>query len=289
MDTMELAERFEEQRAHLRAVAYRTLGSLSEAEDAVQECWLRLSRSDVSAVENLPGWLSTVVGRVCLDMLRLRTSRREEPLDARVPEPVMSGAEHSHPEHDALLADSVGSALQVVDTLAPAERVAFVLHDVFAVPFDQIAVIVGRSPAAARQLASRARRRIQDAAAVPHADLSRQRQVIEAFLAAARDGHLDALLAVLDPDVVFRADDAAVQAGAPRELRGARTVAGMASGRARGARLALVDGVVGAAWALQGEPLGVFRFVVTEGRITEIEMIADLPQVRRLEVTLLAE
>ncbi|MEN3359180.1 MAG: hypothetical protein V7637_3162 [Mycobacteriales bacterium] len=289
MDTMELAERFEEQRAHLRAVAYRTLGSLSEAEDAVQECWLRLSRSDMSAVENLPGWLSTVVGRVCLDMLRLRTSRREEPLDAAVPEPVMSGAERSHPEHDALLADSVGSALQVVDTLAPAERVAFVLHDMFAVPFDQIAVIVGRSPAAARQLASRARRRIQDAATVPHADPTRQRQVVEAFLAAARDGHLDALLAVLDPDVVFRADDAAVQAGVPSGLRGARTVAGMASGRARGARLALVDGVAGAAWAVQGEPRGVFRFVIAEGRITEIEMIADPSQVRRLEVTLVAD
>jgi RNA polymerase sigma factor (sigma-70 family) len=289
MDTIELAERFEEQRAHLRAVASRILGSLSEAEDAVQECWLRLSRSDVSAVENLPGWLSTVVGRVCLDMLRLRTSRREEPLDAGVPEPVISGVERSHPEHDALLADSVGSALQVVDTLAPAERVAFVLHDIFAVPFDQIAVIVGRSPAAARQLASRARRRIQDAGTVPHVDSTRQRQVVQAFLAAARDGHIDALLAVLDPDVVLRADDTAVQAGAPRRLHGALTVAQMFSGRARGARLALVDSVIGAAWPRQGEPLGVFRFVIAEERITEIEMIADPPRLRRLEVTLLAQ
>ena len=225
-----LAERFEANRTHLRAVAYRMLGSLSEADDAVQEAWLRLSRSDTSGVENLGGWLTTVVARVCLDMLRSRKSRREEPLGAHVPEPIVSREDGIDPEHEALLADSVGLALLVVlETLAPAERLAFVLHDMFAVPFDEIAPIVGRSPAAARQLASRARRRVQGAATAPDADLTRQREVVDAFLAASRGGDFDALLAVLDPDVVLRADRAAVQAGASREVRGAAAVAEHAS------------------------------------------------------------
>src|SRR2546423_2956093 len=213
-----LAERFEENRTHLRAVAYRMLGSLAEADDAVQEAWLRLSRSGSSGVENLGGWLTTVVARVSLDMLRSRESRREEPLDERGPEPVIGREEGPDPEHEALLGDSVGLALLVVlQTLAPAERVAFVLHDMFAVSFDEIAPIVGRSPAAARQLASRARRRVQGAATVPGADVTRQREVVDAFLAASRGGDFDSLLTLLAPDVVLRADHAAVQLGASRE------------------------------------------------------------------------
>ena len=250
-----LAERFEANRTHLRAVAYRMLGSLSEADDAVQEAWLRLSRSDTSGVENLGGWLTTVVARVCLDMLRSRKSRREEPLDAHVPEPIVSRADGIDPEHEALLADSVGLALLVVlETLAPAERLAFVLHDMFAVPFDEIAPIVGRSPTAARQLASRARRRVQGAATVPDADLTRQREVVDAFLAAARGGDFDALLAVLDPDVVLRADRAAVPPGASREVRGAAAVAkqGGHVGGARAAQPALVNGAVGVVVAPRG-------------------------------------
>src|SRR5687767_6697381 len=212
-----LAERFEEQRGHLRAVAYRMLGSSSEADDAVQEAWLRLSRADTSDVENLGGWLTTVVGRVCLDMLRSRTSRREEPLDADVPERTASRADGGDPEHEALLADSVGLALLVVlETLEPAERLAFVLHDMFAVPFDEIAPIVDRSPTAARQLASRARRRVQGETPTPDADLDTQREVLDAFIAAAREGDFEALLEVLDPDVVLRADR-----GAATLVRGA--------------------------------------------------------------------
>src|SRR2546422_2191991 len=233
------AERFEENRTHLRAVAYRMLGSLSEADDAVQEAWFRLSRSDTSAVENLRGWLTTVVARVCLDMLRSRKSRREEPLDAHVPEPpemITSREDALDPEHEALLADSVGLALLVVlETLAPAERVAFVLHDMFDLPFDEIAPIVGRSATAARQLASRARRRVQGAATVPDADLRRQREVVDAFLAASRGGDFDALLAVLDPDVVLRADRAAVQASEVRQGRGAPKLASEGRGAAAGA------------------------------------------------------
>ena len=227
-----LADRFEEHRGHLRAVAYRMLGSLSEADDAVQESWLRLSRADTSDVENLGGWLTTVVGRVCLDMLRSRTSRREEPLGAHVPQRAVSRADGSDPEHEALLADSVGLALLVVlETLAPAERLAFVLHDMFAVPFDEIAPIVGRSPEAARQLASRARRRVrgvggrEGADLVPNVDLTRQRDVVDAFLTAARGGDFEALLAVLDPDVVLRFDRAALPTGASRETHGAAAVA----------------------------------------------------------------
>src|SRR3989441_13163523 len=245
-----LAERFEANRSHLRKVAYRMLGSPTDAEDAVQEAWLRLSRSGTSGVENLGGWLTTVVARVCLDMLRSRKSRREEPFDARVPEPLAAREDPIDPEHEALLADSIGLALLVVlETLAPAERVAFVLHDMFDLPFDEIAPIVGRSPTAARQLASRARRRVQGAATVPDADLTRQREVVDAFLAASRGGDFDALLAVLDPDVVLRADRAAVAAGASGEVRGAPAVARQFSGRARVAQPALVNGAAGAEWA----------------------------------------
>ncbi len=230
------------------------LGSVSEADDAVQEAWLRLSRADASEIENLGGWLTTVVARVCLDMLRSRTSRREEPLGPGLPEPIAGDGDALDPEHAAVLADSVGLAMLVVlDTLPPAERLAFVLHDMFAVPFDEIAPIVGRSPDAARQLASRARRRVQGASADPVADRARQREVVEAFLAAARDGRFDALLALLDPDVVVRADRAAVQAGASEEVRGAEAVAGTFSGRARAARAALVGGAVGLVWMQQGQ------------------------------------
>src|ERR671915_826792 len=221
-----LAERFEEHRTHLRGVAYRMLGSSSEADDAVQEAWLRLSRSDTSAVENLGGWLTTVVARVCLDMLRSRQSRREEPFTTDAPEPVATGTRGSSPEYEALMADSVGLALLVVlDRLTPAERLAFVLHDMFAVPFEEIAPIVGRSVEATRQLASRARRRVQRAATAPDADLTRQREVVDAFFNATHAGDFDALLAVLDPDIVLRADRAAVPAGGPTKLRGAAAVA----------------------------------------------------------------
>ena len=279
-----LAERFEENRTHLRAVAYRMLGSLSEADDAVQESWVRLSRSDTSGVENLGGFLTTVVARVCLDMLRSRRSRREEPLDLHLPEPVVSGADGTDPEHQALLADSVGPALLVVlDTLAPAERLAFVLHDMFAVPFDQIAPIMGRSPAAARQLASRARRRVHGAT-VPDADLTRQRTVVDAFLTASRDGDFDALLALLDPDVVLRADHAAVQVGASKEVHGAAAVAATFAGRARAARPALVNGVAGAVWAPGGRPRIVFDFTMSDGKIVAIELLADPERLRRLDL-----
>src|SRR5881398_2603519 len=227
MDEREwLAERFEANRTHLRAVAYRMLGSVSEADDAVQEAWLRLSRSDAGEVENLRAWLTTVVARVCLDMMRSRKSRREEPLGPHVPEPIVSREDALDPEHEALLADSVGLALLVVlETLPPAERLAFVLHDMFAVPFDEIAPIVDRSPAAARQLASRARRRVQGARPEPDVDLAEQREVVDAFLAAAREGDFEALVAVLDPDIVLRADSGALRAPASREVRGAEAVA----------------------------------------------------------------
>jgi len=283
-----LAERFEAHRTHLRAVAYRMLGSLSDADDAVQEAWLRLSRSGTSGVENLGGWLTTVVARVSLDMLRSRTSRREEPLGAQVPDPVVHRADGADPEHEALLADSVGPALLVVlDTLAPAERLAFVLHDMFAVPFDEIAPIVGRSPAAAKQLASRARRRVQGAPTVPDADPTRQRAVVDAFLAASRGGDFDALLALLDPDVVLRADRAAVDAGAPREARGAAAVADTFSGRARFAQPALVNGAAGAVWAPRGRPRVVFGFTVTRGKIVEIDILADPARLRQLDLAVL--
>jgi RNA polymerase sigma-70 factor (ECF subfamily) len=283
-----LAERFEENRTRLRAVAYRMLGSLSEADDAVQEAWLRLSRSETSDVENLSGWLTTVVARVCLDMLRSRGSRREEPIGAHVPEPIVSREDGIDPEHEALLADSVGPALLVVlETLAPPERIAFVLHDMFAVPFDEIAPIVGRSPASARQLASRARRRVWGAGTVPDADLTRQREVVDAFLAASRGGDFDALLAVLDPDVVLRADRAAVQMGASRDVRGAAAVADTFSGRARAAQPALVNGAVGLVWATGGRPRIVFGFTITRGKIVEIDLVADPDRLRQLDMAIL--
>lgn len=279
-----LAEPFEAHRRHLRAVAYRMLGSLPEAEDAVQEAWLRLSRTDASSVENLRGWLTTVVARVCLDILRLRRSRREDPLD--VPGTAQHRAGGIDPEGEALVADSIGPALLVVlDTLAPAERLAFVLHDMFAVPFDEIAPIVGRSPAAARQLASRARRRVQGAAASPDADRRRQREIVGAFLAASRDGDFEALVALLDPDVVLHADRVAVETsearvarGAPRlssEVRGAAAVAETFKGRARAAQPALVGGVPGLVFAPGGRPWAVFAFTIANGKITAIDLIAD--------------
>jgi RNA polymerase sigma factor (sigma-70 family) len=292
-----LAERFEEQRGHLRAVAYRMLGSLSEADDAVQEAWLRLSRADTSNVENLGGWLTTVVGRISLDMLRSRSSRREEPLDAQVPERTASRADGGDPEQEALLADSVGLALLVVlETLAPAERLAFVLHDMFAVPFDEIAPIVGRSPDAARQLASRARRRVHGVSGregtdlVPDVELSRQRDVVDAFLAAARGGDFEALLAVLDPDVVLRTDRAARRPGMPAEIRGAATVAEQAvRGRARAAQPVLVNGAVGVIVAPRGRLLMVLDFTIADGKIVAIDAIADPERLRQLDLAMLTD
>jgi RNA polymerase sigma factor (sigma-70 family) len=282
-----LAGRFEEHRRHLRAVAYRMLGSLSEADDAVQEAWFRLNRSDVRGVENLAGWLTTVVGRVCLDMLRARESRREEPLGGRLPDPVVSGQSGVDPEQEALIADSVGLALLVVlETLAPAERLAFVLHDMFGVPFEDIAPIVGRSPAAARQLASRARRRVRASAPVPDTDLSRQREIVDAFLAAARDGDFDALVSLLDPDVVLRADDGALAGAGVRLVQGARNVAAGALSFARlatFARPALVNGAAGLVAAPQGQPFSVIGFTITDGKIVEMDILADPDRLRRLD------
>ena len=281
-----LAERFEENRNHLRAVAYRMLGSLSEADDAVQESWLHLSRAGASGVENLGGWLTTVVARACLDMLRSRKSRREESLGTQLPDPIASGG--IDPEHEALLADSVGLALLVVlETLTPAERLAFVLHDMFAVPFDEIAPIVGRSPAAARQLASRARRRVQGATPVSDTDPIHQRQVVDAFLAASRGGDFDALVAMLDPDVVLRANRAAVEAGAAEEVRGAAAVAKTFAGRARVAQPALVNGAVGAVWAQGGRPRVVFAFTITRGKIVRIDLVADPERLHQIDLTIL--
>src|SRR5919202_172024 len=286
-----LVRRFEENRKRLRAVAYRMLGSASEADDALQEAWLRLSRSDTSGVGNLGGWLTTVVGRVCLDMLRSRKSRREEPLGVHVPDPIVSHADGIDPEREALLADSVGLALLVVlETLAPAERLAFVLHDMFGVPFDEIAPIVGRPPPAARQLASRARRRVRGAAPSPDADLTRQREVVAAFLAASRDGDFDALLAVLDPDVVLRADSGAVPAGASREVRGASAVAEQAltfSRLARFAQPALVNGAAGVVTAPGGKPYAVMGFTVRRGKIVEIDILADPARLRQFDLAVL--
>jgi RNA polymerase sigma factor (sigma-70 family) len=289
-----LAKRFEENRPRLRAVAYRMLGSLSEADDAVQEAWVRLSRSDTSGVENLGGWLTTVVGRVCLDMLRSRRSRREEPLDqhsgGRVPGPIVDREGAIDPEHEALLADSVGLALLVVlETLTPAERLAFVLHDMFAVSFAEISPIVGRSPNATKMLASRARRRVRGAAEVPDSDPAHQREVVDAFLAASRGGDFGALLAVLDPDVVLRADGAAVRAGASREVRGARAVADTFFGRARFARPALVNGAIGAVWAPGGRPRVAFCFTVVGGKIVEIEVVADPARLSGLDLAVLED
>lgn len=282
MDDREfLAERFEAHRDHLRAVAYRMLGSATDAEDAVQEAWLRLSRAGAGGVDNLGGWLTTVVARVSLDMLRARASRREDPIEGAGP----VGATDVDPEQEALVADAVGPALLVVlETLAPAERLAFVLHDMFAVPFDEIAPIVGRSTEAARQLASRARRRVQGAPGPSENDVARRRQVVEAFLAAARGGDFQALLALLDPDVVLRSDPVAVATGADAELRGADAVAGTFAGRARAAQPALIDGAPGLVWSQGGVPRVVFDLVIAGGVITAIEVIADPERLASLDV-----
>jgi RNA polymerase sigma factor (sigma-70 family) len=290
MDEREwLAERFEEHRTRLRAVAYRMLGSLSEADDAVQEAWLRLSRSDTREVENLGAWLTTVVARICLNMLRSRRSQREEPLGVHVPEPIVDRADGTDPEHEALLADSVGLALLVVlETLSPAERLAFVLHDMFAVPFDEIAAIVDRSPEAARQLASRARRRVRGADPVPDADPTAQREVVDAFLAAAREGDFDRLVAVLDPDVVLRADFGA--AGGSREIRGAAAVAGQAQAYSRIGlviRPALLNGAAGWVAMREGRPFSVAGVTVKGGRIVEIDILADPERLRDVDLTFL--
>lgn len=287
-----LAERFEDNRGHLRAVAYRMLGSLSEADDAVQETWLRLSRSVADEIENLGGWLTTVVGRVCLDMLRSRQSRREEPIETRVPEPGASPAAASDPEQEALLADSVGLALLVVlDRLAPAERVAFVLHDVFAVPFEEIASIVGRTPSAARQLASRARRRVQGESTPPKPHLQEQREVVTAFLTALRAGDFDGLVAALDPDVVARVDAAAASPGRPREVRGALNWARGAiafSQMARFVQPALINGSPGLVWAPRGRLRRVLTFTIRNRKITEVNVIGDPARLRQFDLAVLS-
>lgn len=280
-----LAERFEEHRAHLRAVAYRMLGSSSEVDDAVQEAWLRLSRTEATGIDNLGGWLTTVVARVCLDMLRSRTSRREEPLTPDAPEPVATGTLGSSPEHEALLADSVGLALLVVlDRLTPAERLAFVLHDMFAVPFEEIGPIVGRSAEAARQLASRARRRVRGGG-TPDPDLVRQREVVEAFMAALRAGDLEGLLAVLDPDLLVRAD----VSGVLTESRGAAAWAKGAVAYGHLAKLtqpALVDGAIGVVVAPQGRLVRALRFTIADGKITEMEIIGNPARLGELDVSM---
>lgn len=275
---------FEANRPRLRAVAYRMLGSSGEVEDAVQETWLRLNRSDTEAIENLSGWLTTVVARVCLDMLRARKSRREEPIGPLTPEPVAQ----DEWSRDAEMADSVGAALLVVlETLAPAERLAFVLHDMFAVPFEEIAPIVGRTPAAARQLASRARRRVQGTRRSPGADLGRQRQIVEAFLTASRDGDFEGLLAVLDPDVLFHADDAAMRLGAQAEIRGATAVAAAFKGRAQAARPALADGVPALAVLLGGQLRILLRLTFRDDRIVGVEAIAEAERLRSFDLEIL--
>lgn len=281
-----LADRFEENRAHLRAVAYRMLGSLSDADDAVQESWLRLSRSGAGDVENLGGWLTTVVARVCLDMLRARKSRREEPLDAFVPDPIVQRSDGIDPEHEALLSDSIGLAMLVVlEKLGPAERIAFVLHDIFGLPFHEIAPIVGRAPTAARQLASRARRRVQEAYSPPDTELARQREIVDAFFAAARNGDFDALMAILDPDVVVRVDGGAVPVGASRVVCGADIVAKEAqtfSMFVRFAQPALVNGAVGVVAAPGGQRYAVMGFTVRRGRIVEIDVLTDPARLSKL-------
>jgi RNA polymerase sigma factor (sigma-70 family) len=294
MDEQEwLAERFEQHRTRLRAVAYRMLGSLSEADDAVQEAWLRLSRTDASQVQDLGAWLTTVVAHVSLNLLRARNARRLEPLGPHVPDPIVDRADGGDPEQQALLADSVGLALLVVlETLTPAERLAFVLHDMFAVPFEEIAPIVGRSPEAARQLASRARRRVRRTAPVIDADLATQWEVVDAFLAAARDGDFDALVAVLDPEVVLRADGGAVRAGASREVRGARAVAGQALLWSRvdlTMRRALINGAAGMVTIRNGQPYAVTAVTIRDGRIVEFDILADTERLARLDLTILED
>jgi RNA polymerase sigma-70 factor (ECF subfamily) len=292
MDQQEwLAERFEEHRPHLRAVAYRMLGSVSEAEDAVQDAWIRLSRSDTSGVENLGGWLTTVVARVALNMLRSRKARREQPLDVHVPDPIIDPADGTNPEHEALLADSVGLALLVVlETLTPPERLAFVLHDMFAVPFDEIATILDRSPDAARQLASRGRRRVRGSASVPDADLNAQWEVVEAFLAAARRGDFAGLVAVLDPDVVLRADGGLE--GISAHVQGAETVASQALTWSRvdlTIRRALINGAAGMVSLRDGQPFSVAAVTVRGGRIVEMDILADPDRLSKLDLAVLED
>ncbi|GII53571.1 DNA-directed RNA polymerase sigma-70 factor [Planotetraspora thailandica] len=286
-----LTERFEEHRPRLRAVAYRMLGSVSEADDAVQDAWLRLSRTDTGGVENLGAWLTTVVARVCLNVLRSRERRREEPLEVHMPDPIISPESGADPEHEAVLADSVGLALLVVlETLTPAERLAFVLHDMFAVPFEEIASMIERSPDAARQLASRARRRVRGQAPAPDPDLSRQRDVVNAFFAAARDGDFDALVAVLDPDIVLRSDGGAARARFTVMITGARAVAAQAitfGGLSPFARPALVNGAAGVVVATNGRPLSVMAFTVTDGKIVAIDVLSDPERLSRLDLTVL--
>jgi RNA polymerase sigma factor (sigma-70 family) len=281
-----LAERFEERRTRLRAVAYRMLGSLSDADDAVQEAWLRLSRTDADAIENLDGWLTTVVARVSLNMLRARKVRGEQPLGVRVPEPIIDRADGIDPEHEALLADSVGLALLVVlETLSPPERLAFVLHDIFAVPFEEIAPIVNRSPEAARQLASRARRRIQAERTVSDTDLEGQREVVEAFLAAAREGDFDRLVALLDPEIVLRVD---LGPAGSRELRGAAVVADNAlayAGLGLEMRQVVINGVAGVVTFRDGQPFSIGAMTVRGGKIVELDILADSERLRQLDLT----
>ncbi len=288
-ERIRLAERFEEHRPRLRAMAYRMLGSLAEADDALQDAWLRLDRTDADGVDNLEAWLTTVLARVCLNMLRARQSRREEPLDVHIPDPIISPESGVDPEHEVLLADAVGLALLVVlETLSPAERLAFVLHDMFAVPFDEIAAVTERSPAAVRQLASRARRRVQGQALTPDRDLRRQREAVDAFFAAAREGDLDALVAVLDPDVVFRADGGATRPGFTLALAGVRAVTEQALTSASErlfpfARPVLINGAAGVVVAPHGQPLFVMAFTVTNGKIAAIDVLADPDRLRRLD------
>ena len=286
-----LTERFEERRTRLRGVAYRMLGSVSDADDAVQEAWVRVSRADATAVENLDGWLTTVVARVCLNTLRSRERRREQPLGAHVPDPIIGTEAGGDPEQEALLADSVGLALMVVlESLSPAERLAFVLHDMVAVPFDEIAPMIERSPAAARQLASRARRRVRGQAPAPDPDLARQRDVVEAFFAASRDGDFDALVAVLHPDVVLRSDGGLARPRLTMVLRGAHAVAGQALTARRLSpfvRPALVNGAAGVVVAAQGRPLFVMAFTVREGKIVAIDVLSDPERLHGLDLTVL--
>jgi RNA polymerase sigma-70 factor (ECF subfamily) len=283
-----LAEQFEEHRSHLRTVAYRMLGSLGETDDAVQEAWLRLSRTDSEAVENLGGWLTTVVARVCLDMLRTRRSRREDYVGSWLPEPIVSIDDSATPEDEALIADSVGLALLVVlETLSPSERLAFVLHDMFAVPFDEIATIIGSSPAATRQLASRARRRVRGVPLNEDADLSQQRELVSAFLAASRAGDFDGLIAVLDPDVVFRADTGLGSRRARPPVEGAEAVAlrvlEQGTPLAALARPAVVNGGAGLVVGVPGRPIAVVSFTIAAGRIAAIDLITDRLKLTRVE------
>lgn len=285
------AEKFEANRPHLRAVAYRMLGSRTEAEDAVQEAWLRLVRSDTSDIENLGGWLTTVTARICLDLLRARKSRREEPLTIRVPEPAVTheAGNGTDPEQDALLADSVGLALLVVlEKLNPAERLAFVLHDMFDVSFDDIAPIVGRTAVATRQLASRARRRVQDTPSSTETDLTRQRHVVDAFFTASRLGDMQALLDVLDPEAVFRPDAVAARMGSTGEIRGRAAVAKTFNGRAQGARLAIINGAIGAIVVVHGRlHVALCCTINGNGMLTGIDVVADPPELRKLEIVLI--